>query len=86
MAVSDAHVFHGFLTPVLTQLFFQSHRLPFSHASTEVGGENTPERNFAPTGFRTHEVKFFRSDRKYWLSSFSTFSLNVFRTPFRRGR
>ena len=25
MAVSDAHVFPGFLTPVLTQLSFQSH-------------------------------------------------------------
>ena len=34
MAVSDAHVFPGFLTPVLTQLSFQSHRLLFSHASS----------------------------------------------------
>ena len=33
MAVSDAHVFPGFLTPVLTQLSFQSHQLLFSHAS-----------------------------------------------------
>ena len=33
MAVGDAYVFPGFLTPVLTQLFFpkQSHRLLFSH-------------------------------------------------------
>ena len=30
MAVGDAHVFPGFLQPVLTQLSFQSHRL-FSH-------------------------------------------------------
>ena len=36
MAVGDAHVFPGFLTPVLTQLSFQSHRLLFSHASAEV--------------------------------------------------
>ena len=36
MAVGDAHVFPGFLTPVLTQLSFQSHRLHFSHASAEV--------------------------------------------------
>ena len=30
------HTFPGFLTPVLTQLSFQSHRLLFSHASAEV--------------------------------------------------
>ena len=49
MAVGDAHVFPGFLTPVLTQLSFQSHRLLFSHAS-EVRGENTSERKFDATG------------------------------------
>ena len=54
MAVGDAHVFPGFVTPVLTQISFQSHRLLFSHASAEVRGENTPERNFASTGSRTH--------------------------------
>ena len=54
MAVGDAHVFPGFLTPVLTQLSFQSHRLLFSHASAEVRGENTPERKVASTGDRTH--------------------------------
>ena len=54
MAVGDAHVFPGFLTPVLTQIAFQCHRLLFSHASAEVRGENTPERNFASTGSRTH--------------------------------
>ena len=54
MAVGDAHVFPGFLTPVVTQLFFQSHQLLFSHASAEVRGENTPERKFASTGDRTH--------------------------------
>ena len=32
MAVGEAHVFPGFLTPVLTLLSFQSHRLLFSHA------------------------------------------------------
>ena len=53
MAVGDAHVFPGFLTPVLTQLSFQSHRLVFSHASAEVRDENTPERKFALTGYRT---------------------------------
>ena len=36
MAVGDAHLFPGFLTPVLTQLSFQSHWLLFSHASTEM--------------------------------------------------
>ena len=54
MAVGDAHVFPGFLTPVLTQFSFQSHRLLFSHASAEVRGENRPERKFASTGSRTH--------------------------------
>ena len=44
MVVGDAHVFPGFLTPVLTQLSFQSHRLLFSYASTEVRGENKPEK------------------------------------------
>ena len=46
MAVSDAHVFPSFLIPLLTQISFQSHQLLFSHASAEVRGENTPERNF----------------------------------------
>ena len=46
-----------FLTPVLTQLFFQSHRQLFSHASAEVRGENTPERKVASTGDRTHNHK-----------------------------
>ena len=54
MAVGDAYVFPGFLTPVLTLLFFQSHRLLFSHASAEVRGENTPERKVASTWDRTH--------------------------------
>ena len=43
MVVGDTHVFPGFLTPVLTQIFFQNHKLLFSHASGEVGGGNTPE-------------------------------------------
>ena len=50
MAVGDAHVFPGFLTPVLTQHSFQRHRLLFSHASVELRGENTPERKFALSG------------------------------------
>ena len=54
MAVGDAHVFPGFLTPVLTVISLQSHQLPFSHASEEVRGENTPERSFASTWSRTH--------------------------------
>ena len=55
MAVGDADVFSGFLTPVLTQLSFQSHRLLFSHALAEVRGVNTPERKFASTLSRTHK-------------------------------
>ena len=53
MAVNDAHVFPGFLTPVLTQISFQSHRLLFSPAAAEVRGKNMPERNFASTRSRT---------------------------------
>ena len=54
MAVGDACVFPGFLTPVLTQISVQSLRLLFSHASAEVRGENLLKRNFASTGSRTH--------------------------------
>ena len=50
MAVSDAYVFPGFLTPVLTQLFFP--KPPTTYA--EVRDENTPERKVASTGDRTH--------------------------------
>ena len=50
MAVGDVHVFPGFITPVLTQHSFQSHRLLFSHASAEVRGQNMQERKFASTG------------------------------------
>ena len=39
----DAPVFPGFLTPVLIQLSFQSHRLLFSHASAEVRGKSKLE-------------------------------------------
>ena len=38
MAVDDAHVFPGFLTPVLTQLFFPKQLITlvlFSHVSAE---------------------------------------------------
>ena len=61
MAVGDAYVFPGFLTPVLTQLFFPKPPTTFltcfcrgerrfSHASAEVRGENTPERKVASAG------------------------------------
>ena len=42
MAAGDAYKFPGFLTQVLTQISFRSHRLLFSHASAEVRGKNTP--------------------------------------------
>ena len=58
MAVIDAQVFPGFLTLVLTQISFKSHRLLFSRASAEVSGENMPVRNFISTGSQTlnHQV------------------------------
>ena len=49
--------FPGFLTPVLTQISFQSHRLLFSYTSAEVRGEIMPERNFASTGSRTQNYQ-----------------------------
>ena len=55
MAVSDAYVFPGFLTPVLTLLFFQSHGPLFSHALAEARGKKTWERQFASTVLRTHK-------------------------------
>ena len=54
MAVSDAYVYPGFLTPVLTQLSFQSHQLLFLHAP-EVRGKNTLERKFASTSYWTQD-------------------------------
>ena len=57
MAVDEAHTFPGFLTPVLTQLSFQSHRLLYSHISAEVNGENTSERKFASTVSQTHNYQ-----------------------------
>ena len=55
MAVCDACVFPGFLTPVLTPLSFQSHRLLFSHPS-KVRDKNMPQK-FAKTWQWTHKHK-----------------------------
>ena len=63
MAVGDAYVFPSFLTPLLTQLSFQSHRLLKSHASADVKGENTLERKFALSGDRTHNYRVIRQTR-----------------------
>ena len=51
-------MFLSCLTPVRTQLSFQSHRQLFSRASAELRSEHTPERKFASTGSRTqnHQV------------------------------
>ena len=54
MAVGDTHVFPGFLTRVLTQHSFQSHRLLFLHVSAEVREENTLDRKFASTWDQTY--------------------------------
>ena len=48
MAVGDAHVFRGFLTPVVTQFSFQSHQLPFSHASEVRGVKRREESSPQP--------------------------------------
>ena len=54
MAVGDAYVFPGFLTPVLTQLFFPKPPTTLLTCFCRVRGENTPERKVASTGDRTH--------------------------------
>ena len=54
MAVGDAHVFLGLLTPVLTQPFFPKPPITFLTCFCRVRGENTPERNVASPGDRTH--------------------------------
>ena len=54
MAVGDAHVFPGFLTPVLTQLFFPKPATTFLTCFSRGERRNTPERKFASTGDRTH--------------------------------
>ena len=61
MVVGDAHVFPGFLTPVLTLISFQSHRQLFSYASAEMRGKNMFGRNFALTGSKIHGHQVVRS-------------------------
>ena len=58
MAVGDPHVFPGFLTPVLTRVSFQSHRLFFSHASAEMRGED-----------RTHNHQVISLTRLKYISA-----------------
>ena len=80
MAVDDAYVFPGFLTPVLTQIFFQKPRLLFSHASAEPRGENTPEKksclnrglNSQPPG---HESDMLTTKPPRWSTAFENRSL-----------
>ena len=78
MAVGDAHVFPGFLTPVLTQICFQSHRLLFPHASAEVRGKNTPERNFVsnsqPPG---HESDTLTTEPPGWVTENKAWWINI---------
>ena len=62
MAVSEAHVFPGFLTPSLTQLSFQSQQLLLSHGSAEVKGENKPERKFS-TGDKAKKSQLSNSQQ-----------------------
>ena len=57
------HMFPGFLQPVLTQISSQSHQLLFSHASAEVRGKNTPERNFASSRSQTHNHRVTSTTR-----------------------
>ena len=54
MAVGDAYVFPGFLTPVLIQLFFPRPPTTFLTCFAEVRSENTPERKVTSTEDQTH--------------------------------
>ena len=56
MAVSDAPVFPGFLTPVLTQLSFQIHQLLFSNTSGEVRSKKNARKNVRLNLHRTHNL------------------------------
>ena len=82
MAVGDAHVFPGFLTPVLTQLSFQSHRLLFSYASAEVKGENTPEKKFASGVNRTHNYQVMSPTRSPLSRAGGARQIYTFFNPF----
>ena len=53
MAVGDAYVFPGFLTPVLTQYFFPKPPTTFSHAYAKVRGEDTPQPGIELTTTRS---------------------------------
>ena len=84
MVVGDAHMFPGFLTPVLTQLSFQSHWLLFSHASAEVRGENTQKESLPQQGYDlNHQVmrltQTIETPRWDWskLKVFSVNKINV---------
>ena len=54
MVVDDAHEFPGFLTPVLTQLFFPKPPTTFLTCFCRGERQNTPERKVASTGDQTH--------------------------------
>ena len=55
MAVGDAYVFPGLLTPVLTQLFFPKPPTTFlTYSSAVLRGENTSERKVISTRDQTH--------------------------------
>ena len=54
MAVGDSYLFPGFLTPVLTQLFFPKPPTTFLTCFCRGERQNTPERKVASIGDRTH--------------------------------
>ena len=63
MAVSDAYVFPGCLTPVPTQLFFPKPPTTFLTCFCRGEGENTPERKVVSTGDRTHNHQVISQTR-----------------------
>ena len=63
MAVGDAYVFPGFLTPVLAQLFFPKPPTTFSHVSAEVRGRKKSHlnqgSNSQPPGLESNTLTTF---------------------------
>ena len=63
IAVGDAHLFPGFLTPVLTQLFFPKPPTTFLSCFCRGERRKPPERKFTSTGDRTNNHQVMGSTR-----------------------
>ena len=78
MAVGDAYVFPGFLTPVLTKLFFPKLPTTFLTCFAEVRGENTPERKVASTRDQTHNHQVWVRHAHHWATRAGQVKINPY--------